>query len=78
MRTKPRIIQEDSSHSKHNGQWFVCRDVQRRYEEVEQEYLHADGVWRGSAYTGDSQTGWFASKADATAALVKSSQPVNT
>lgn len=66
---------------KTRGEWFVVRrrpirDAALDHDE-EPEYLHADGVWRTSTYAGghsietDKPTGYYATRDDAKAALVK-------
>lgn len=55
------------------GEWYVARDTTNEWGEDHIEYLHADGVWRGSTFSGEnwgSPTGYFASENDARAALV--------
>lgn len=59
---------------KPRGEWYVCRNVLSG-DEVEHEYLHSDGMWRSSTYSGapafDSPTGYFETEDDAKAALAK-------
>ena len=60
------------------GEWYVSR-ITGRYSHLtdddQHEYLHADGVWRPSTYSGDmpddQPTGYFATEDDAKAALAK-------
>ena len=60
------------------GEWYVSRASRGPSDwdsDEQSEYLHADGVWRGSTYSGDvateQPTGYFATEDDAKAALAK-------
>lgn len=60
------------SMNQSRGEWYVCRSMPRFGEEDSQHYLHSDGVWRRSTYSGDNYekpTGYFATEDDAKAAL---------
>jgi len=69
-------IGHHACHGQDRGEWYVCRQLPDRdmWGDKRQEYLHADGIWRRSTFSGDgwgSPTGYFATATEAEAALAK-------
>jgi hypothetical protein len=71
------LIGFQACHGQDRGEWFVYRRHHRDPDwcgVTQHEYLHADGEWRGSTFSGEGwgePTGYFATKEDAKAALAK-------
>lgn len=71
-----RVIAGSPGDSTKRGEWYVSRTPHGHEDwEDRHEYLHADGEWRSSTFSGeptfDKPTGYFATEDDAKAALAK-------
>lgn len=67
-----RLPREMTPNGVERGEWFVAR--RGANDDDECQYLHRDGVWRGSTFScgwPGRPTGYFETRHDAEAALAK-------